>query len=168
MLLYLIGYSYSGKTTVGRQLAKRLGYQFFDTDKAIELKYHTSIPAFFSHYGESAFRIIERQILQSTAELDNAVISTGGGMPCNDANISFILEHGIAFYFQMGVDDILQRISRAHRQRPSLAGKDSDEICSFVTAQLQQRLPYYTQAHHTIPVANRDIDDIITQIVREI
>ena len=96
MRIYLIGYSYSGKTTLGRELAKLLKYRFFDTDKAIEHKYHTTVPMFFNRYGEQAFRIIERQILQSTDTLDNAVISTGGGTACNDENIKFILEHGIA------------------------------------------------------------------------
>ena len=146
MRIYLIGYSYSGKTTMGRQLAKLIGYRFFDTDKAIELKYHTTIPMFFSRYGEKAFRIVEEQVLLSTADLDNTVISTGGGTSCSDSNIRFILDHGTAVYLKMSVDDIMERISRARKSRPSLAGMTTDEIRCFISGQLEQRLPFYSQA----------------------
>lgn len=164
MRIYLIGYSYSGKTTLGRQLAKLLNYQFFDTDKAIELKYHTSISTFFSHYGEQAFRIIEKQILLSTKELDNVVVSTGGGTPCNDANIQFILDSGTAIYLQMSVDEIMQRIATTRRSRPLLKDKTHDEVRQYITAQMKQRLPYYTQAGITIPAFNATAEQLLEQI----
>lgn len=161
MRIYLIGYSYSGKTTLGRETARRMGVQFFDTDKAIELKYHTSIPTFFSHYGEQAFRIIERQILQSTSDMDHVIVSTGGGTPCNDDNIRFILSHGTAIHMQMSVDDIMNRIAHAHRTRPLLKDKTPDEVRRFITDQLQQRLPYYTQAPLTLPAFGATPEQLI-------
>ena len=162
MRIYLIGYSYSGKTTLGRETARRMGLQFFDTDKAIELKYRTSISTFFSHYGEQAFRIIERQILQSTAEMDNVIVSTGGGTPCNDENIRFILEHGTAVHLQMSVDDILNRIAVARRSRPLLKDKTPDQVRRYITDQLAQRLPYYTQAQLTLPAFGATVDQLTT------
>ena len=164
MRIYLIGYSYSGKTTLGRETARRLGVQFFDTDKAIELKYHTSISTFFSHYGEQAFRIIERHILQSTAEMDNVIISTGGGTPCNDSNIRFILDHGTAIHLQMSVDDIMERIAHARRTRPLLKDKTPEQVRQYITDQLQQRLPYYNQAQLTIPAFGANTDQLIKLI----
>lgn len=164
MRIYLIGYSYSGKTTLGRETARRLGVQFFDTDKAIELKYHTSISTFFSHYGEQAFRIIERQILQSTAEMDNVIISTGGGTPCNDSNIRFILDHGTAIHLQMSVDDIMERIAHARRTRPLLKDKTPEQVRQYITQQLQQRLPYYNQAQLTLPAFDANTDQLIKLI----
>ena len=166
MRLYLIGYSYSGKTTLGKQLAQRLGYHFFDTDKAIEIKYHTSIPTFFSHYGEQAFRIIERQILQTTAEMDNVVVSTGGGTSCNDENIRFILSNGTAIYMQMSVDDIMQRISIARKKRPLLVNKSPQEQQEYISSQLEHRLPYYRQAHLVLPALNATVDDLLN-LIRE-
>ena len=151
MRIYLIGYSYAGKSTMARLLAARMGLEAFDTDLAIEQKYHTNIPMFFQRYGEEAFRIIERQMLQSTAKLDNVVIATGGGTACNDDNIRFILDHGIAIHMEMSVDDILQRISHAHKSRPSLTGKSSEELRQFISNQLKTRLPYYRQAPLSIP-----------------
>lgn len=162
MRIYLIGYSYSGKTTLGRETARRMGLQFFDTDKAIELKYRTSISTFFSHYGEQAFRIIEKQILQSTAEMDNVIVSTGGGTPCNDENIRFILEHGTAVHLQMSVDDILNRIAVARRSRPLLKDKTPDQVRRYITDQLAQRLPYYTQAQLTLPAFGATVDQLTT------
>ena len=165
MRIYLLGYSYSGKTTLGRQLAKLLGYDFFDTDKAIETKYHTTIPMFFNRYGEQAFRIIERQVLQSTASLENTVISTGGGTACNDENIKFIIEHGIAVHLQMSVDDILFRISKSRKTRPLMKDKSPDELRQFISDQLKTRLFYYNQAPVALPAFQTTAEDIKEKLV---
>lgn len=165
MRIYLIGYSYSGKTTLGRQLAKLLNYNFFDTDKAIEIKYHTTIPMFFSRYGEQAFRIIEKQVLQSTAELENTVISTGGGTACNDDNIKFILEHGTAIHLQMNVDDILLRIVKSRKKRPLLNGKSPEETKQFITDQLNTRIVYYNQAPIAVPALKATAEEIKEKIL---
>lgn len=151
MLIYLIGYSYSGKSTMGKRLAELLGYDFFDTDEAIEQKYHVSIPVFFKHYGEQAFRIIEYQILESTSGMKNTVVATGGGASCSEKNIRFITEHGLAVYLQMTVDDIMERIANARRSRPSLSGMNTEEKKKFISQKMEERLPYYTQAHIAVP-----------------
>lgn len=161
MLIYLIGYSYSGKTTLGRQLAKQMGYHFFDTDKAIELRYHTTIPLLFNHYGETAFRIIERRILEETGALHDTVVSTGGGLPCNKHNIDYILAHGTAIHLTMSVDDIMHRIEHAQKGRPSLAGMDREEQRQFISTQLADRLPYYNRAPLTLPAAMATVDDLL-------
>ncbi len=164
MRLYLIGYSYGGKSTLGKQLAQRMGFDFFDTDKAIEHKYKLTIPLFFQHYGEQAFRIIEAQILQSTAQMDNVVVSTGGGTACNDGNIRFILEHGTALYLQMSLDDILFRMAQSRKNRPLLMGKEPAEQKALIERQLKERIPFYSQAHITVPALNATADILLQQI----
>lgn len=154
MRIYLIGYSYAGKSTMARLLAAHLGMDSFDTDLAIEQKYHTSIPMFFKRYDEKAFRIVERQMLQHTATMDNVVVATGGGTSCSDENIRFILEHGTAIHMEMTVDDILQRMSHAHKSRPTFIGKSDAELRQFITTQLTARLPYYQQAPLSISALN--------------
>jgi len=161
MNIYLVGYSYGGKTTLGKQLAQRLGYTFFDTDKAIELKYHVSIPIFFQHYGEQAFRIIERQILLSTAELDHTVVATGGGLPCQADNMDFILAHGTAVYTQLTVDDVMERLTWARRSRPLLVGKSDDERRQYIAEQLAKRDPYYQRAPLTLPADRANVDELL-------
>ncbi len=164
MRIYLVGYSYSGKTTLGRQLAKQLNCQFFDTDKAIELKYHITISLFFHRYGEHAFRIVERQILESTAELDHAVVSTGGGTPCSGDNMDFILAHGTAIYMQMNVDEIMHRIAVSHKQRPLLAGMDETQQRAHVCAHLALREPFYKKAPLTLPAFGATVEDLRTLV----
>ena len=164
--IYLIGYSYAGKSTMARSLAARLGLDAFDTDLAFEQKYHTSIPMFFQRYGEKAFRIIESQILQSTATLENSVIATGGGTACSDENIRFILTHGLAVHMEMSVDDILQRMTHAHKKRPSLMGKSDAELRHFLSTQLDSRLHYYRQAPLTIPALNATAEEL-EQLLRK-
>ncbi len=165
MNIYLVGYSYGGKTTLGKQLAQRLGYTFFDTDKAIEMKYHVSISIFFKHYGEQAFRIIERQILHSTADLDNTVVATGGGLPCQGDNMDFILAHGTAVYMQMSVDDVMERLTWARRSRPLLANKSDDERRQYIAEQLAVRNPYYQRATLTLPAARANIEELFQLVV---
>lgn len=164
--IYLIGYSYSGKTTMGRLLSEKLGYDLFDTDNAIEEKYHTSIPMFFSRYGEKAFRIIERQILFNTANMNNVVVATGGGLPCNDENIDFIINHGTAIHLSMSVDDIMKRISKAHRGRPSMSGMNNEEKRAFIQHQLQERLPFYSQAHITLPALFLNVNTLVDALLK--
>lgn len=147
MLIYLIGYMYSGKTTFGRQLATRLGYEFLDLDQYFEQRYRTTIPIFFQRYGEQAFRILERQLLHTTEHFHDTVVSTGGGTPCQYDNIEWINRQGISVFMDTPVEVILQRAAGSKKVRPILANKTPDERASFVADQLQQRLPYYRQAH---------------------
>ena len=150
MRIYLIGYSFSGKTTMGRQLANLLHYDFFDTDKAIEIKLHTTIPLLFERYGEEAFRIIESNILRTTAERENIVVSTGGGTACYDDNLHFILENGIAVYLQMSLEGILRRVAASRKKRPLLEGMTPDQQRLYINQTLDKRHPYYCQAHITV------------------
>lgn len=150
-LIYLIGYSFGGKSTLGRQLAELLGYNLFDTDRAIEEKYRTTIPILFNRYGEKVFRTIERQILFTTCDMHRTVVATGGGTACNDENIRFMLDHGTVIHLSMTVDDIMQRYATSHKVRPLLQGMTDEERRKYVEQHLAQRLPFYQQAHITIP-----------------
>lgn len=159
-MVYLIGYSYSGKSTLGRQLAELLGYDIFDTDRAIENRYHTTIPILFARYGEKAFRIIERQILFSTGEMQRTVVATGGGTACSDENIRFMLEHGTVVHLSMTVDDILRRYATSRKVRPLLEGMSDEERRHYVEKHLAQRIPYYRQAHITLPAVDATAESL--------
>ena len=165
-MIYLIGYSYSGKSTLGRQLAKLLGYTIFDTDRAIEEKYHTTIPLLFNRYGEKAFRTIERQILFSTEGNERTVVATGGGTACSEENIRFMLDHGTVIHLSMSVDDIENRIAISHKVRPLLQGMNPDERHSFLEQHLAKRMPFYQQAHITIPAMTATAETIHEALIR--
>jgi len=164
MKLFLLGYMYSGKTTVGRWLSQRLDYRFVDLDQLFEERYHTSIPLFFNRYGEEAFRKLEQLTLHSTESMDNVVISTGGGTPCYFDNMQWINAHGISIHLEVSIEKIIERALRSKKQRPILANKSPEELHTFIQSQLAQRLPYYSQAHITFPADDPDLTALQTLI----
>ena len=164
MRVYLTGYMYSGKTTVGHKLATRLGYQWADLDRMLETTFHTSIPIFFKRYGEEAFRKIEQKMLHSTVDLDNIVISTGGGTPCFFDNIEWMNLHGTSVYFDVTVETLLRRAAQSKKPRPILAGLTDEQRSLYVRQQLSQRLPYYQKAQIIFPADQPDIDQLVQLI----
>lgn len=168
MRIYLVGYMYCGKTTVGRLLAKRCGYEFLDLDQAIEQRYHTTIPLFFQKYGEPLFRQIETQMLHATESLDNIVISTGGGTPCHNDNMEWIRTHGTSIYLSLAAEDICTRMNASRKCRPTLANLAPEERQQFVHRQLDERIYYYSQATHTIEIRHLKPENIVEQIQKTI
>ena len=98
--IILIGYMGAGKTTVGRQLAKELGLQFYDLDWYIETRHHTTVTQIFAERGEDAFRRIERAMLHEVAEFEDVVISCGGGTPCFFDNMDYLNRQGQVVYLR--------------------------------------------------------------------
>lgn len=164
MNVYLIGYMYCGKTTIGRHLAQRLGYSFVDTDQLFEERYHTSIPLFFQRYGEAAFRQLEGEVLRSTVSLHRHVIACGGGTPCHADNMDFILAHGLSVYLHMDFDDICARMNQSRKLRPLLASKTDAERRDFVRQQLLDRSPFYSQAALTIEAGGLSLDQVCSNL----
>ena len=146
MKYYLVGYMYSGKTTFGRQLAADKEMDFLDLDQAFEQRYHYTVRDFFDRFGEQAFRKLETQLLHTTAELDNIVISTGGGTPCHSGNMDFILVHGTAIYLQLTVDQLVQRALHSHRPRPAMRGLSEQELREKISRGLAERECIYLRA----------------------
>ena len=168
MRIYLIGYIYSGKTTVGRKLADALGYDFLDLDQAIEARYHTTLPLFFKRYGEPMFRQVEMQMLHATDQMDNVVISTGGGTPCFGDNMQWINANGISIYLRLTEESICKRMESSRKCRPTVMALPPDQRQKFIHDQLQQRIPIYTQAQHTIVSDEMNTKDIVSSIVNTI
>src|ERR1700754_430299 len=80
-LIFLIGFMGSGKTTLGRKLAAKMGYDFIDLDHKLEQKVELSIAEYFTLFGEDSFRKLESEVLKKTLYPENAIVSTGGGLP---------------------------------------------------------------------------------------
>ena len=146
MKYYLVGYMYSGKTTFGRQLAAARGMDFLDLDQAFEQRYHYTVRDFFDRFGEQAFRKLETQMLHSTAQLDNVVVSSGGGTPCHSGNMDFILAHGTAVYLQLSVEQLVQRALHSHRPRPAMRGLSEPEMRDKIAHGLAEREDFYLRA----------------------
>ena len=145
--IYLIGYMGVGKTTVGKKLAKLLNIGFIDLDKFIESKYHKTVPALFTERGEKEFRLIEQKSLAEVSEIENVVISTGGGSPCFFDNMRLMNQTGITVYIQATPQELAARLNASKNVRPIVAGKSMEELIPFIATHLSEREKFYNQAN---------------------
>jgi len=165
MKIFIIGYMYSGKTTVGKQLAKKLNYDFLDTDVLFETQYQTKISEFFAEHDETAFRTAERKILENFKNYpNNAVISTGGGLPCFNNNMELMRKIGIVIYLEASVGTIYNRFEKSNVPRPLLAGLPKEEAIRKIETHLAEREPFYKQANITFSAENVNLD-VLLQIL---
>lgn len=162
--VFLVGYMGSGKSTIGKKLAKKMQYSFVDLDKFIEKKYSRKISEIFSEDGEDVFRKMEREALYDVVKIDNAVISLGGGTPCFYDNLKVIQENGISVYLKMTAGALLQRLLNAKVERPLLKGMGENEKMEFIQQQLGERERFYLRTHLIFNGFNPDVDILLQQI----
>ncbi len=144
--VFLLGFMGCGKSTLGRHLAKALGWEFIDLDDYFEKKFKTTVPLFFKEFGETGFRDGERAALQDLKSIDKAVIATGGGAPCFFDNMDFMNEHGVTLYMKVSPEVLAQRLSSSKTVRPLVHGKTGDELIAYIEEKLKSREPYYNRA----------------------
>jgi shikimate kinase len=167
MKLYLIGFMGSGKTTLGKRLALKLGYQFIDIDKIIENDIKMSIAEYFKLYGEEAFRAKENAIIKTMEAPENAVIATGGGAPCFHDNLEWMNEHGLTVYLSLSPKALAERLRNATEQRPILKNLKGEALEEFIAEKLKERNPFYTKAQLTIKGADQTPEKFIEVLKRE-
>lgn len=147
--IFLTGYMGSGKTTVGKQLARKLNLQFIDMDMFIENRYRKSVSAIFEEKGEAAFREIERRALLELLDFENVVISTGGGTPCFFDNMDLMNQSGITVYLKVSIDELAERLKTKKQKRPLIKDKDSEEMKNYISVNLEKREQFYNRATFT-------------------
>jgi shikimate kinase len=131
--IYLIGPMGSGKTAVGRQLARDLGRPFLDTDVEIERRTGVDIPYIFEKEGEAGFREREREMIAELSATRNAVIATGGGAVLDEANRARLATTGVVVFLRTEVDEQLKRTRRT-RTRPLLMTGQPRKVLSDLMA----------------------------------
>lgn len=168
----LIGYMCVGKTTVGKELARQFGFNFYDLDWYIEERYHTKVPEIFATYGEQHFRDLERRMLHEVAEFENIVLSCGGGTPCFFDNIDYLNGVSTTVYLKASPSTILEHLRLSRGKRPLLEGKSPEELADYVETQLAARELYYSKAQliqEVSPLYRREnIDRICEEITEKI
>lgn len=164
MRIILVGFPGCGKSSVGKKLAAKLGYGFVDLDEAFEEEYRISIPVFFQKYNEPAFRSCERKVLLDKLQLDNVVISSGGGTPCFSSNMDTMKQLGIVVYIKMAPASLFDRLSHAKRMRPLVQNKTPEELWAYIDTTLPLREPIYQQAHLTVKGESIDIEVLCEKV----
>lgn len=160
MIIYLIGYMGSGKTTVGKQLAEKMNFRFIDLDHLFEEKYKITVSSFFEKYDEEIFRNIESALIKEVSEMDNVIVSTGGGAPCFFNNMEIMKKSGIVVYLKMAVSSLINRLINAKNVRPLIKSKSEEELLSFITNHLKEREQFYNQAQLTVKGESCDVETL--------
>ncbi len=164
--IFLVGYMGSGKSAMGRLLARDKGLNFIDLDTYIEGKYHRTIAEIFAQEGEEAFRMKERNCLLEVAAFENVVIATGGGAPCFFDNMEVMNSQGETIYLKLSPEHLARRLSSAKAGvRPLISNKKGDELLRFITGMLHKREPFYLKAKFIISGNDMEIESQIRQFV---
>jgi len=146
--IFLIGMMGAGKSTVGKLLAQKLGYNFIDTDPLIEQCAGKSIPAIFADDGEDKFRDLEQQVISQVSAHTRLVVATGGGIVMRSLNWSH-LHDGIVVWIDVPVNVLHNRLKTASEQRPLL---QTDNLLQTLNDIYSQRRDRYAQADISIMV----------------
>jgi shikimate kinase len=161
-LLALVGLPGSGKSTVGRQLARRLDLPFVDADQAIEQRLGCAIREFFEREGEERFRDLESETLDDLTRHHPGVLSTGGGVVLRPLNRRILRERTQVFYLRTSPEEIYRRL-RHDKVRPLLQVSDPLERLRDLMA---QRDPLYREvAHHIIESPKPTVSGLVQQIL---
>jgi shikimate kinase len=166
MNIVLIGYRGTGKSTVGKVLADRLGRRVVSTDAEVVKGAGQTIPEIVAKHGWEYFRELESEVCRQLAGQDGLVIDTGGGAVLRPQNVDALTTTGTLFWLTASVPTIAARIG-GDTQRPSLTGAKSftDEIEEV----LRERTPVYqAAAHHVVATENRSIAQIAEDILARV
>jgi shikimate kinase len=155
--VYLIGFMGCGKTTAGKKLATILNWNFIDLDKVIEQRAAMKIPDIFSEYGEAHFRKLEAKALKELGKQAGTVVSTGGGAPCFEDNMEYMLQTGLTVYMRLTPPQLKSRLADSKSDRPLIKKVDEHNLLDFISMKLTEREKYYNMADVTIDCFNLDI-----------
>lgn len=162
--IILTGMMGSGKSTIGRILAERLGWLYVDTDSLITLEAEKEITELFATKGEAYFRRLEKEALLAALKGDRQVIATGGGAVLDQNNRKAMRKNGRVIYLRTGIEELLNRLGRGE-DRPLLNGF---EIRERLTRLLAEREEFYRQAEIIIDTDQLSPEEVVEKILHKI
>lgn len=165
--LVLIGFMGTGKTSLGKMLASKLGCAFVDLDQKIEADSGMSIPDIFRLHGEDHFRRLERQAVAEVAERRGIVIATGGGTVKDPNNVKLLREHGLIICLTCSVDEILERTA-VQGERPVLDSQHQSrgDRRAAIEKLLNERQKFYAQADYTLDTTAWSLLALVDNIIK--
>ena len=163
--IFLVGLMGSGKTTVGKILARKLNYKFIDSDLLIEENTGVKVPLIFEYEGELGFRKREAKILSDVVAKENIVLSTGGGIVLSKDNRLLLSSFGNVIYLNADINELAKRLSN-DKSRPLLQNVD---VKTKLTELLDRRsFLYKSLADYTINTKDKRAPEIANEIIKNL
>jgi len=159
--IILGGFMGTGKSSVGKRLAERLGYEFVDLDDLIEAEARLTIGQIFAARGETGFRAMEREMVTRVSARERCVIATGGGAIVEPRNLELLRSIGVVIALTATADVILSRIGSGG-DRPMLWGADTRQR---IVDLLAKRTPAYAKADALVDTSARSVDEVVEHIL---
>ena len=160
--LYLVGFMGVGKSSIGRRVAKVLGFKFIDSDHSIEQQQGKRIPQIFESEGETGFRVMERAFIESGHPESGCVVSCGGGMVMQPGMKEMLKAKGVVICLFASIESIIERTSR-NKNRPLLNVADPRQR---IRTLLAEREPIYMNSGACIMTEGRSITEVVRHTIR--
>ncbi|MCE2683116.1 MAG: shikimate kinase [Flavobacteriia bacterium] len=164
--IILVGYMGSGKTEVGKILAKHWDLRFINMDSEIELQTGMTVGQLFEQFGEDYFRNLEQDYLRTFTCKEPFVLSTGGGTPCYNNQMDVLKNLGTTIYLQCSNETLFSRLKNEREHRPLIAGLSDEELRESIEFRMKQREPIYQLAHCTIKENSKPEEIIFHHLLR--
>ena len=161
--IVLVGMMGTGKSVIGRKLARALGREFRDSDQQIEREAGRTIPDIFDREGEVAFRDLEKRTIAGLLQTPRCVIALGGGAVIDPVTRARLAREAIGIWLQSPVEEIVARVARKRDRRPLLRHGDLRET---VESLLAARAPFYAQAPIHIDSAGQTESAVVAMIIK--
>lgn len=160
--LYLVGFMGTGKSTVGRAVAQRLGFALVDSDHEIERRQGRTIPEIFAQDGEPAFRALEREFIEQGHPAERTVVACGGGLVVQPGMLERLRARGVVVCLHASLETVLARTSR-YRHRPLLEVENPEERIRTLFA---AREAIYRRSGTMVLTDGRPLGDIVAHVIR--
>jgi shikimate kinase / 3-dehydroquinate synthase len=165
--IYLTGFSGTGKSSIGKKLAQAVGYQYIDLDEMISTAAGVSIPEIFTLSGEQEFRRMEEEALAQAARRQDAVVATGGGIVCSEANMSLMAATGAVVCLEAVPETILRRLDAqtgANAEERPMLDQAADRMAAIVELK-KKRQPFYSMAAWTVHTDYLTPEQVVVEIL---
>jgi len=166
MLILLVGYMGSGKTTFGKELSHALNYAFLDMDELLVKGLGMSVEDCFEIHGEEVFRYAEHELLKSILDEKDSVVATGGGTPCFYDNMEIMNRKGMTVYLKVEEEELYQRLKDNAGIRPLLRNVIPGELKEFISSHLEERERSYLKAE-VILTERTPLQDLVDKILNK-
>ncbi len=160
--LYFVGFMGTGKTTVGRAVAQRMGFRLLDSDAEIERQVGQTIPEIFASQGEDKFRAMERQFIEQGHPQEKCVVACGGGLVVQPGMLDLLRTKGVILCLHASIETILKR-TQGSKHRPLL---NVDDPLERIRTLYAKREPIYRKAGTMILTDGRPLNDIVAHVLR--